>query len=594
MEALISLATKRNWEKLHTDSNTRLTKRANKRQSKKKILPAEYLTNPDNAGLVRELAVLIEENAWEPADVLYTLGIMLLQRKGILNKPHVQAVLREFGRREIPQLFPLQIPGDEWDLLGLVYQSSLQEGEKNVNGSYYTPKAVTEAMTQNLDFSRGQTFFDPCCGSGAFLLSLKQASPEQIFGTDRDPVAVMLAKLNLLLAYGEKSFIPQIVCCDYLCESVPFQQSGGQAMKFDYIAANPPWGAAAPTKQTSSEPDFKDSFSRFFVKACEQLKEQGTIRFLFPEAVLNVKAHKALRVYMLEHCRISGITVYEDFFTGVATGYIDIECKKAPSASTVRVKQGDCEKTAAVSGFYETGSRVFCLLDQEDLEIIRQMKAVGRYSLSGSIWALGIVTGDNKRRLKQQPEKGYEPIYTGKEILPYVLKPAKQYLLYDKTQLQQTAKEEYYRSPEKLVYKFISSRLVFAYDNTGSLLLNSANMLIPDIPHMSIKTVLAFLNSEAFQFFYHQLFGEIKVLKGNLTELPFPKISEAQNTQIELFVDEILRGDTRRADCLQAEIDRCFDLTETQIARIQNSNRRLKRCRVNEQPLNGADTDEML
>lgn len=569
METLISPATKRNWEKLHTDAEDRLTKRANKRQSKRKILPQEYLSNPDNAGFVRELVTYAEENGWELEDVLYTLGVMLLQRKGIFDRAHVQAVLREYQCTLIPQLLEMELPEDEWDLPGLVYQSSLSEGTKNVNGSYYTPKRVTEAMTRDFDFSRGQTFFDPCCGSGAFLLSLEQASPQQLFGADRDPAAVMLAKFNLLLAYGERPFIPQIVCCDYLREGVPFRQADGQEMKFDYIAANPPWGAASLAEQPAPGPAFKESFSCFFVKACGQLKEQGTIRFLFPEAVLNVKAHKALRVYMLEHCRITGITIYDDYFTGVATKYIDIECKKAPPVLTVRVKQGAGERTAAVSGFYETNNRVFCLLDQRDAEIIRYIKEAGRYTLSDSIWAMGIVTGDNRGRLKRRWEEGCEPIYTGKEVTPYVLKPAEHYLFYDKTQLQQTAKEEYYRSPEKLVYKFISSRLVFAYDNTGGLLLNSANTLIPRIPHMSIKTVLAFLNSEVFQFLYYKLFGEIKILRGNLEELPFPEISREQNRQIEALVDEILEGDSSRTDCLQTEIYRCFRLTQEQIAHIK-------------------------
>ena len=95
-----------------------------------------------------------------------------------------------------------------------------------------------------------------------------------------------------------------------------------------------------------------------------------------------------------------------------------------------------------------------------------------------------------------------EKIYTGKEIKPYFLEQARHYIFYQRQALQQTAKEEYYRAKEKLVYKFISKKLVFAYDNTGSLFLNSANILIPSIPNMSIKTVMAFLNTPLYQFLY--------------------------------------------------------------------------------------------
>lgn len=40
---------------------------------------------------------------------------------------------------------------------------------------------------------------------------------------------------------------------------------------------------------------------------------------------------------------------------------------------------------------------------------------------------------------------------------------------------------------------------MFAYDDTSSLFLNSANILIPNIPGMSTKTVLAFLNSSLYR-----------------------------------------------------------------------------------------------
>ena len=59
---------------------------------------------------------------------------------------------------------------------------------------------------------------------------------------------------------------------------------------------------------------------------------------------------------------------------------------------------------------------------------------------------------------------------------------------------------------------------------------------------MSIKTVLAFLNSELFKFLYKSLFGEIKILKGNLMELPFPEISAETDKKLTELVDEVLNG----------------------------------------------------
>jgi hypothetical protein len=164
-----------------------------------------------------------------------------------------------------------------------------------------------------------------------------------------------------------------------------------------------------------------------------------------------------------------------------------------------------------------------------------------------------------------------EKIYTGKEIQPYRLKPAKNYILYDRNTLQQVAKEEIYRAPEKLVYKFISNQLVFAYDDSASLFLNSANILIPAIPSMSAKSVMAFLNSSLFQFMYKKLFGEVKILKGNLMELPFPEITEAENNHLTRLVDAVLNGDDSKMEAIEDLIDSIYGLNDNQITYIQRA-----------------------
>lgn len=163
-----------------------------------------------------------------------------------------------------------------------------------------------------------------------------------------------------------------------------------------------------------------------------------------------------------------------------------------------------------------------------------------------------------------------EKIYTGKEIQPYSLKPAKNYIYYTRNELQQVAKEEIYRASEKLVYKFISKKLIFSYDNSSSLFLNSANILIPFIPDMSIKTVAAFLNSPLFQFIYLKLFGEIKILKGNLLQIRFPKISSNLDKKISNLVDKVLEGNITEIKTIEKIIFSVYGLTKNEIQYIQD------------------------
>ena len=485
----------------------------------------------------------------------------------------------------IPAVVGYPLPADEYDLMGLIYQCLLLEGEKNRKGSYYTPAEVARNMTKGLDFSRNQTFFDPCCGSGVFLLALDGAKPSQIFGCDNDPVAVMMTKINLLLKFPTEVFEPQVVCCDFLNET-------HWPQTFTYIISNPPWGAVI--HDADGNPiSTKESFSFFFEKAFNQLENDGVIRFLLPESILNVKTHKNFRKFLLKNTDIQSITRYQGTFSGVQTKYIDIEVARHFDWSEAERRnlrhidyyelsagdlftRGECFRFAQVStpfhsarnddghvskdAFYLTKNLNFNLLSEDDYHKVRIILEKGKYTLKDSIWALGIVTGDNKNKVKSKRGRGMEPIYTGKEIEAYTLKKPIKFVNYKRSEYQQVAKDQIYRTDEKLVYKFISKNLVFAYDDSKSLFLNSANILIPRIPGMSIKTVLAFLNSELFKYLYKSLFGEIKILKGNLMELPFPEITPETDKKLTNLVDEVFKGNKEAIKEIEAVVSEIFQI----------------------------------
>ncbi|MBQ6082815.1 MAG: N-6 DNA methylase [Bacteroidales bacterium] len=569
-KTMISKATVRNWKRLHSKSSGRLMSRANKQLSTKSVLPLEYFSNKENVADIQRFVSFCKKQNFKVEDAVFSVGVELLKKAGILEKEHVAAVLESLitlcslsAQSSSLSLVLPPLPSDETDLLGLLYQCFLLEGEKNRKGSYYTPFSVARNMTKNLDFSKGQTFFDPCCGSGAFMMSLEGAKPSQIFGCDNDPIAVMIAKINLLLKFPDEVFEPQIVCCDFLNAPCAIN-----APKASYIISNPPWGAVIYDDKNNPIPT-KESFSFFFEKAFQQLDDEGVIRFLLPESILNVKIHKNFRKFLLENTDIQSITRYLGTFSGVQTKYIDIESRRTRHALSPQdfIIENDFisswDKACLIqkikkSSFYLTKNLNLNLLSDSDLEKVQKILSKGKYTLKDSLWGLGIVTGNNKKHLKAKQGKGFEPIYTGKDIDAYTLKTPKRFIKYKRSEYQQVAKDEIYRAEEKLVYKFISKNLVFAYDDSKSLFLNSANILIPRIPGMSVKTVLAFLNSEMFIFLYKSLFGEIKILKGNLMELPFPEISVETDKKLTELVDKVLNGNKEAIKKIDSEIETIF------------------------------------
>lgn len=279
------------------------------------------------------------------------------------------------------------------------------------------------------------------------------------------------------------------------------------------------------------------------MKSFSLLKDNGKSIFVLPESILNVAVHRDIRKFILEHFNIETINFIGKPFSGVLTDTIILKLNKSLCLSSNSILLSkENKKFVITQDVYKKNSNYnFSFMDEKDDKLLAKIYAQDYLTLKDSLWALGIVTGNNKKYVTDTCQEGSETIYTGKDIQRYKLLPATKFINYDRDKFQQVASEEIYRAKEKLVYKFISKKLVFAYDDQSSLFLNSANILIPRIKDYSVKTVLAFLNSELFQYIYMKKFDELKMLKGNLLQLPFPILSEEQNLQIETFVNNYLK-----------------------------------------------------
>lgn len=220
--------------------------------------------------------------------------------------------------------------------------------------------------------------------------------------------------------------------------------------------------------------------------------------------------------------------------------------------------------------FRSLKNHIFSHLTDQDIAIIEKVNILKKYDLSASIFGLGVVTGDNKTKLFHQEREGAEHIYTGKEVGKYKLLPPKNYIFFDRDNLQQVAPDEIYRAPKKLVYKTINKYLKVALDETASLTSNSANIIIPKVPGMDILVVMAFLNSNLYSYLHLKLFGGVnKVAKENLMELPLPGISTREKSMLsELVKKTIQQGDDT---CLQDYINKdIFGLSGYEIGYINS------------------------
>lgn len=579
--ALISDATKRNWMRLNSSlSDDKLTSRANKKLSRKKIIPTEYLSNKHNRSKLDDVLDKIENNDVSLEDAIFTLAVLQLTSHNVsLENPDDPAniVLSEYSGSLSDCLLDFDYPQDEFDFMGVVYQSLLYEGSKNETGSYYTPEHVATSMIKEFSFNESERILDPCCGSGAILLACQDVSIDQLFGFDVDEHAVFICKINLICKFPNTTIVPHIFQSNFL-EQVNspslFDDLLENSGNFEYVATNPPWGSKQiKERYSSSTITSGESASMFIVESYKILKYGGIGSFLLPKAILNIAVHSDVRKFLLKKCLIKSIDYYPNLFSGVTTElvnikYIKISPSTNPGENVAAVSKNGVSFSVPLQYFEECENYTFRCITKEDRSIHGKVFEKSPYRLDRSDWALGIVTGNNKEKVYKEYLDGAEPIYTGKEIEPFTLKQPSSYIFYDPANFQQTAKEHYYRCPEKLVYKFISKKLIFAIDETGSLFLNSANILIPNVPGMSTKTVLAFLNSSLFQYLYITLFDDYKILKSNLMRLPFPKVSMQEDAEIKTMVEKIIQGEDLCKE-LDLKIFSLFKLSASETCHIE-------------------------
>lgn len=556
----ISKATKRNWDKLKANRKGRLTQRANKSRSQKIITPEGYVTAASLPRFVEEL-----RDTTYPIDALvFTLCSQYVEHNKVSEANRKRFFEEYAGCEKVDVYVPRQIlknRQDDW--IGFVYQSLTAEGSRILKGLYYTKPAIVDEMLADIRPLQEERFLDPCCGSGIFLLRVQHAQMEQLYGIDNDPLAVMIAKANLMVKFGESKVYPQVYQMDFLSHATTALGD----MRFDYIVTNPPWGTEKGKLHSSEIIKSKEKASLFFTEAFKYLNKNGVQHFLLPSSLMKIKVHADLRHFVTHETRIESIRCHRERFKGVFTDFVSLRVSRKPvfesQSYTVITEKNEVSRKTLVPR--EDDYCAIPMLDDRTEAIISKVERLRHDDLSHSQWALGIITGNNAKRLKDRPAPELEPIFTGKDISKYGLKPASRYVKYNRADFQQCAKDELYRAKEKLVYKFVSNRLCFTYDNKQRLFLNSANILIPEVNGMSIKTVLAFLNSSLFGFLYSKKFNDLKILRGNLSALPFPKITVELDQQITNLVDLALKGDEKAIEEIDALIFTLYQFEEDEI-----------------------------
>ena len=226
------------------------------------------------------------------------------------------------------------------DILGLIYISCKNIGNRKATGSYYTSTKVVKNLISKFDFQDEEKILDPCCGTGNFLIQLPNSvSFNSIYGNDIDAVSVKIARLNMALKFNVPITLiyEHITKLDFLTD---FLSNG-----FHYIIGNPPWGYEfSENEKNKLKKTFKstsgkniESYDVFIEQALRHLSYNGHLAFVLPEAILNVKAHTNIREIILQSCSIKNLDFLGNAFDGVQCPCIILDLQNTHSLSLIHI-----------------------------------------------------------------------------------------------------------------------------------------------------------------------------------------------------------------------------------------------------------------
>jgi len=208
---------------------------------------------------------------------------------------------------------------DDKHLFGDIYEGMLKELQSaGKSGEFYTPRAVTQFLTDIVNPQIGEKILDPSCGTGGFLTCtiehLKEQSKtpadrdsiqDNLMGWEYKPLPFLLATTNLILHDIE---VPSLRYDDSLGRPL---REYTKKNRVDAILANPPFGGVVANNNENNFPmNFrtKESADLFLILMIHLLKNEGRAGIVLPDGSLTGDGVKQrIREEWLTKCNLHTI-----------------------------------------------------------------------------------------------------------------------------------------------------------------------------------------------------------------------------------------------------------------------------------------------
>lgn len=377
----------------------------------------------------------------------------------------------------------------------------------------------------------------------------------------------------------------------------------GDFVGFDVVIGNPPYVQLSKTEEITKEykdyliKSFETSGGRlntfiFFVHFSSRiLHSNGLLHFIIPNTILSQEYYTFTRHFLINKVSLTEIVnfpilPFEDAVVEtVLIQYINSQNK----TNEISVKELTKEKIKSYSNLKRE-----TIKNDKKLSLIYKFDSIiekvfdKKHFTFGSICEInqGIaLKGDKSLSLKRSREnENCYKLLDGRNINRYLLKWDGIWLDYDINRIHSCKQKSIFESAEKLMFRRVSSSLIFTYDDQQFYALNTLVIVNkksfdkgPDL-----KFILGLMNTKLMNYVYSKKFKSTKTVFSEIQarsvkELPIPEVTKSQEYEIVELSKKIieLKKDNMSTDLFESQIDQfvynIFDLTDEEIKIIENA-----------------------
>jgi len=377
----------------------------------------------------------------------------------------------------------------------------------------------------------------------------------------------------------------------------------GDFVGFDVIIGNPPYLQLSKTEDITKEyknyllETYETSGGRlntfiFFIHLSNRiLHPNGFLNFIIPNTILSQEYYAFTRDFLVNKVSLTEIVNFPilPFEDAVVETVLIQYANKPELVDKVEIKELSKENIKSISHLKrDTVNRDSKFSFVYQLDPIIEKVYEKEHLTFGSICDInqGIaLKGDKSLSLKESKENDecYK-LLDGRNINKYSLKWDGVWLDYDLDRIHSCKRKDIFESAEKLMFRRVSSSLIFTYDNEQFYALNTLVIVNKKDSDKgpNLKFILGLMNSKLMNYLYSNKFKSTKTVFSEIQarsvkELPIPKIAETQELEIVRLAERIieLKKDESETSALENEIDELvyqfYDLTEEEIKIIENS-----------------------